>query len=176
MKRIILLLCLCILLGLAGCAGNVDQPEVPVRFFYPRHTNDILYEGDDGVVTWELRESAGNEENYSYLLNLYLRGPTVLPLRNPFPRATSVVSFEQNANQVILTLSDPFAQLSGMDLTLAGACLMKTVNGMTGAEILYIRTQTQSLDSSGYLLFRMEDLIFTDSTNTPDTDQKGNTT
>ena len=170
MKRIILLLCLCLLLGLAGCAHNVDQPEVPVQFFYPRYTSDILYDGNDGVITWELRESAGNVGNYSYLLNLYLRGPTTLPLRNPFPRATSLVSFQQNANQVILTLSDPFAQLSGMDLTLAGACLMKTVNSMTGAEILYIRAQTQSLDSGEYLVIRMEDLVFTDSTNTSDTD------
>lgn len=176
MRKIALLLCICLLVSLLGCADRQDQPEVPVQFFYPRHTEDILYEGDDGVITCELRESAGNQGNYSYLLNLYLRGPTVQPLRNPFPKATSVVAFEPYQNQVTLTLSDSFAQLSGMELTLAGACLMKTINGMTGAQVLYIRTQTQQLDNSEFLVFRMDDLLFTDNTNTPNQDQKGNIT
>ena len=176
MKKIALLLCLCLLLSFLGCADRQEQPEVPVQFFYPRHTADILYEGDDGVITYELREAAGNEDNYSYLLNLYLRGPTVQSLRNPFPKATSVIAFEPYQDQVTLTLSDSFAQLSGMELTLAGACLMKTVNAMTGAQVLYIRTQTQQLDSSEFLVFRMEDLLFTDETNTPNQDQKGNIT
>lgn len=170
MRKISLILCLCLMLGLLGCAGKQDQPEVPVQFFYPRQISSILYEGDDGVITHELRESAGNEENYRYLLNLYLRGPTAQSLRNPFPRATSVVSFEQYQDQVTVTLSDSFAQLSGMELTLAGACLLKTVNAMTGVQSLYIRAQTQPLDNSEYLLFRMNDLLLTDDTNTPDTD------
>lgn len=170
MKEIALLLCLCLLLGLLGCAAKQDQPEVPVQFFYPRHTSDIAYEGDDGVIAYELRESAGNEENYSYLLNLYFRGPTVEPLRNPFPNATSLVSFDLTLTRATVVLSDSFAQLSGMELTLAGACLMKTINAMTGAQSLLIRTQTQPLDNSDSLLIQMEDLLLTDDTTTPDTE------
>ena len=176
MKKIALLLCLCLLLSLLGCAERQDQPEIPVQFFYPRHTADILYEGDDGVITYELREAAGNENNYSYLLNLYLRGPTVQPLRNPFPKASSVIAFEPYQDQVTLILSDSFAQLSGMELTLAGTCLLKTLNAMLGTQVLYLRTQTQPLDNSDFLVFRMDDLLLTDDTNTPDKNQKGNTT
>ena len=72
MKKILsVLLCLCILLSFTGCAHQVEAPQVPVRFYYPRTTDTIQYTDSRGAFTYETRESSGYTDNLPYLLNLY---------------------------------------------------------------------------------------------------------
>ena len=87
MKRMIsLLLSLALLLCLPACAHHVDAPKEPVQFYYPWHTDQLQYGDPQGVITHELREAAGYTDRYSYLLNLYLRGPVTQGLRDPLPQ------------------------------------------------------------------------------------------
>ena len=164
MKRMIcLLLSLSLLLGLPACAHHVDAPKEPVRFYYPRHIDHFQYSDPDGVITHELRESAGYTERYTYLLNLYLRGPVTQELQDPFPVGTSVLSLELDPSSAELILTDSFAQLSGMDLTVACACLTLTVHGLTGAETLTITTQNRKLEPDGKIVMKLSDILFMDN-------------
>ena len=164
MKRMIsLLLSLALLLCLPACAHHVDAPKEPVQFYYPRHTDQLQYGDPQGVITHELREAAGYTDRYSYLLNLYLRGPVTQGLRDPFPNGISVISLETAGNSAELVLSDSFAQLSGMDLTVACACLTLTLHSLTGIERLTVTTQGQQLEPEGKIVMRLSDILFMDN-------------
>ena len=164
MKRTIcLLLFLSLLLCLPACAHHVDAPKEPVQFYYPRYTDQFQYSAPDGVITHELREAAGYSDRYSYLLNLYLRGPVSQGLRDPYPVGTSVISLETVADSAELILTDSFAQLSGMELTVACACLTLTVHSLTGTETLTITTQNKKLEPDGKIVMKLSDILFMDN-------------
>lgn len=145
MKRILcILLCLCCVL--CGCNRGIETPKSPVSFYYLR--NDFSYGNKDLVIGMELRESFGHEDDYVYLLNLYLLGPNSENLDKMFPVGSSVVEISQEENAVTVTLSDAFAQLSGINLSAACVCLTKTVCALTGCAQVTIQAQTLLLDSS----------------------------
>ena len=166
-KCISFLLCLCLLASFWGCAPRTEAPQVPVRFYYPRTVDTIQYTASGGAFTYEDRESAGYTDNLPYLLNLYFRGPADSTLRNPFPTATSVTELKVYGNYAFLTVSDSFAQLTGMDLTVACACLTLTVTELTGAETLCLSTNSQLLDNHERLLLQAKDFLFMDDTTAP---------
>jgi germination protein M len=166
-KCISLLLCLCLLLSFCGCARRVEAHQVPVRFYYPRTIDAIQYTASGGAFTYEDREGAGYTDNIPYLLNLYFRGPADATLRNPFPTATSVTELKVYGKYAFLTVSDSFAQLTGMELTIACACLTLTVTELTGAETLCLRTNSQLLDNHERLLLQARDFLFMDDTTAP---------
>ena len=168
MKRLIcLLLSLSLFLCLAACASQVDTPKQPVQFYYPRHTDQFQYGDPQGAITYELREAAGYTDRYTYLLNLYLRGPVTPELRDPFPSGISVISLNTAANSAELVLTDAFAQLSGMELTVACACLTLTIHSLTGIESLTVSTQGQQLGSEGKIVMNLSDILFMDTSTEP---------
>lgn len=164
MKRILcILICLCCVL--CGCSQGIEKPKTPVSFYYLR--NDFSYGSDNCVIGTELRESFGHEKDYAYLLNLYLLGPTSDILAPMFPEGSSVVDFHQEEDTVIVTLSDNFAQLSGINLSTACVCLTKTVCAMTGCTQVTIQAQTQLLDSSKSITMTANDGLLQDHYTSP---------
>jgi len=125
MKRLIsAVLFLCCLVTLAGC--NTDSNiQAPASFYYC--TDQITYNDSHGVIAPEIRESAGYENDMVALLNLYTAGPVSDELRNPFPENLSIESLMQEENTVVIVVSSEYSQLSGLELTLANACLARTV-------------------------------------------------
>lgn len=169
MKRILTLtLFAAMLLCLFGCAAKIDEPAEPVRFFYPRPTDSISFVQADGAITHETRESAGHVGDHAYLLNLYLLGPSGEGLRNPFPSGTKLMFFEVRNGIAEVVLSEPFARLSGMDLTAACACLSLTVRELTGAQTVSIGVAGQQLDGQARITMRLEDILRNDTSALPD--------
>ena len=166
-KSISILLCLCVLLSLFGCADRAEAPQVPVQFYYPRTIDTIQYTINNGAFAYELRESAGYTDNIPYLLNLYFRGPADATLRNPFPTATSVTELKVYGKYAFLTVSDSFAQLTDMDLTIACACLTLTVAELTQVDTLCLRTNSTPFGNYDQLLLHVSDFLFTDDTTAP---------
>lgn len=169
MKRIIALtLWVAAMFCLFGCAAKIDEPAEPVRFFYPRPTDSISFVQKDGAITHETRESAGHVGDHAYLLNLYLLGPSAEGLRNPFPSGTKLMFFEVRNGIAEVVLSEPFARLSGMDLTAACACLSLTVQELTGAQTVSIGVAGQQLDGQTRITMRLEDILRNDTSALPD--------
>ncbi len=159
MKRFFVLLCvLCALLS--ACGESSPKMQSPVTFYYLR--NDITYGSTDSVICATEFESAGHEGNIPYLLTQYLAGPTVESLKNCFPVGTALLDYQTQGSYVILVLTDNFAQLAGIDLTVASACLTKTVLDLTGAKTVEIQARTQPLGDMGSIIMDEASILLLD--------------
>lgn len=158
MKRYFAILALLVLL-LCGCSKHPDV-DSPATFCYPRLT--ILYGNSGGVIGTETRESSGYENNLTGLLNLYVAGPENSELKNPFPENCRVISAELENGSCTIVLDDVFADLSGMDLSLACTSLGMTAVHLTGCEIVVIRAENRLLDGEETRIYQGSTLQLSD--------------
>ena len=166
MKRLIcFILSAALLLTLAGCMKTTEDFENPVIFYYCR--SKVTYHTADGVIASELREAGSKAGDYVSLLNLYLKGPEDEDLSRTFPKGTTVVSLEVHEETAELVLGDYFSALTGMELSLACACLTLTVCEMTGAESLTVSTETTLLDGSRSMTLWADQILLEDDCKIP---------
>ena len=132
-KSTALILCLFLLVGLYGCAGqgHGDPLKSPMKFYYK--TSDASYGDGQGATDYELRETYGHESDYVWVLTEYLKGPISQKLTAPFQRSVSIVS--AGAVRVSAAAADDpeLANLSGADLTVACACITPDLPGVSGS-------------------------------------------
>lgn len=161
MKRWTSLILILVLLSSAlGCARNDPAPKVPVTFYYP--AEDTVYDGKTSVIHPEIRDGAGYEDNMEGLLNLYLKGPSSEELRSPFPRRVTVSRFAVTPNIATLVLSSEFAQLGGIDLTMACVCIANTVFELTGLDRIQISSADSQLDGQASITLERDDIYWMD--------------
>ncbi len=140
------LLIFALLLCLAGCAAQQQQPQQPVNFYYRQNPDSIRF--DTPIVLPERRDAADYPEDLSALLALYLRGPAADTLVSPFPPGTRLLSVKLEDALVVLQMSAGFADLHGMDLTIACACLTMTCLDLTDAQQVRISVPDALLDGA----------------------------
>ena len=155
-KLLCILLALC-LLPLFGCAQPEDPIENPVFFYYRQKT--LTYDNENSVITKELRDAGRRADDISYLLEQYLRGP-----QSTFPRGSRITLQVQEDTAVIVVNSN-FATLTGIDLTLACACLTLTVCELTGTEHALIQGQDMLLDGNQSIAMSRSSILLLDSSN-----------
>ncbi|MGN0999162.1 MAG: GerMN domain-containing protein [Faecousia sp.] len=148
------------IVALLGCTPPPNEYEEPVRFYYLR--SELHYGSSDSVISHELFEAEGHRDDYEYLISQYLKGPTSDALTRTFPRNVSISDFRVEEDQVYLELSSQFSILSGMDLSIACACLTKTITELTGPTTLHISTEGTLLDGAPSITMRLEDVLFLD--------------
>lgn len=160
----VLLFSLC--LSLPACRQQQDKIQIPVNFYYPR-TDASFGMGDSFVspITAESRNYTGDPIG---LLNFYLQGQTGDHHRSPFPAGTHILSMEQVDGTIHIMLSPHFAALSGLELTIACACLTLTVLDLTGGYSLRISVLGAVLNGAEYIQMNRScvhllDVISTDS-------------
>lgn len=160
MKRLICLILLVLLL-LPGC--NIQEEEFiqPVKFYFLK--SNVTYFSAEGVIAPETREAEGHWEDYRYLLNLYLDGPITSDLKRVFPKNVELVQLELLEDSATLTLNDAAARLTGLDLTIACACLTATVCDMVGVQAVTIRAETQLLDGNKSITMNRNHILLLDS-------------
>ena len=129
MKRMICML-LCAVLLLSGCTGQ--QYRTPGTFYY--HRTETTYSGTDGVCAPEVRELHGIDSDLDAVLELYCAGPISADLNNPLPPDAQVLSWELTEGVLTLNFSESLSRLSGIELTVAAACLARTFLELTGAQ------------------------------------------
>lgn len=160
MKRYFCLL-LCLLMILSGCGNDQKKLEKPVRYYYCKA--DVTFEKDGAVIDYESRDSVGFEDNVFYLISRYLRGPEDSAFAKTFPDYTRLNTCDITESTVTLSLSNEFALLSGVELSLACAALTMTVYELTGRETVRICTASELLDGKQMLVFRYSDLLLSDN-------------
>ncbi len=159
-KRLLsMILSLICLLPLMACSGQ-DNVKTPVKYYYLR--NELQFDTPDGVISPEVREAQGNENNHAQLLRIYLAGPHSNLHHSPFPRNIELVSLLPNDSALTVTLSDNFADLSGRDLTLACVCLGMTAMELTGAQTVNIQTESMPLDGKTSVTIDSTSIQFSD--------------
>ena len=143
MKRLMILM-LALALLCAGCGerghGEVETEEYPVCFV----TREETAEGGDGgiasksVVDWEYHALPPGQRALDGLIRTLLAGPEGEGLASPFPRGTSLRGWRQENGVVTLDLSEAYGGLSGVELTLADACIVLTLCRLEDVEAVYL--------------------------------------
>lgn len=124
---------------LLGCHYS-DSGDIlePVEFFYPRKTSAFDYGSADGIIDSEIREASGHVDDLNYLITMYLYGPQEPTLRSPFPAGCKLVNIRTESDTLHLHLSEVFASLENMELTIACTALARTCMSITDYQYVCI--------------------------------------
>ena len=145
MKRMICLMLALVFLLLSGChyseRGDILEP---VEFYYPRVTTNFVYGAPDSVFTAEVREASGHVNDLSYLITMYLRGPQSANLRSPFPADCKLEEIRTGGNTLCIVLSGEFAELEGLEQTIACAALAKTCLSLSQMQRIRIDSTSEN--------------------------------
>lgn len=162
MKRMTaLLIILAIVFPLRACSVKEEMSQDQVCFYYC-HTK-FSYDGTAGsVISPETREAAGHRNDLSYLLSLYLRGPEDPAFTSPFPSGVTLVDVLQDGNTLHITLNNKFADLSGLDLAIACACLTKTCLGLGDIDSVCIYAEDALLNGEHFIEMNADSLLLLD--------------
>lgn len=154
-------LILVLLLLLSAC--SFITPKNIVSFYYPRSSLQSSDGNSQLFYSVENREITDDAKNLRYLLSLYFKGPLGNNRTSPFPADTHVVTLDQHAGQLYIQLNDEFGHLSGMDLTIACACISLTCFDLTDAERVTIITPASENYPAVEITLSREDLTLLDS-------------
>lgn len=127
-KSISFLLILLCLVTFSSChAYKNGQSNITANFYYLRSSTE--YNAADGLILGEKRNVTEytSDEEWIQFINLYLKGPIGDNYSSPFPEGTTLQRHSVSENTMTVFLSNEISQLEGYDLTLACACLTKTI-------------------------------------------------
>ena len=138
MRRWILwALVLALLCGCSAPAQPTPAPVQPFRFYY--RASQVRFDSDQGLIvplTVDLGQNAVSEQE---LLERYLRGPGQEDLLLPCPKATRLQSVERSGFTITVNLTREYAGLTGVDGSIADACLAMTLLQLEGIRAVRIR-------------------------------------
>lgn len=158
-KLMAIALILCLLL--TGCAGESKRFITALTFYYPLQTTD--YSMGSAYIQPELREGAGLDKSFVNLLNVYLEGPVDETLyRTPFLDNTRVVSVFREIGILHVTMNTEFAAHTGLDLTIACACITMTCLELSSAQTIRIYAQDATLDGAEFIEMSQSSLLLID--------------
>ncbi len=147
-----------IVLGLPGCARE-PKYERPVTFYY--RTAALSHDAGSRTILSETRESA-HLNTVEEILQVYLAGPESETLRSPFPGGIEIVEFAVWDGTAYVILSGGFAELSGLALVMACACLTMTCLELSGAEKVCISAENALLDGEKSIIMDRNSLLLLD--------------
>ena len=162
MKRFLTCILKAILL-LSGCGTSAERIREPVTFYYMRENPETLRHGED-LFVGEVREAAGHRQDLSYLMVLYLIGPSTEGLRLPIPKGTRIVDITMEGETVLLTMPDTEKTMTDIEYALACTCLSQTCLELTDAESVTITSGERSITMD------RSTLVLTDRTHTNETE------
>lgn len=161
MKRsTVLSLLLALMLLFSAC--NQSDPSDTVAFYYARNPQSQTVPSDT-FCTVEHRRITTSNSNLRYLLSLYLQGPLDDGSVSPFPDGTQLVKLDIHNDHLFIQLSQEFAELTNIDLTLACACLSLTCFDLADANQVTIFTSATENYPAVECTMTREDLLLTDA-------------
>lgn len=161
MKRACALL-LCLALLLAGCGGDEQTEKIRSPYTYYYRTAEVDYTTEDGVIRGETRDISGHEEDPAWILEDYFEGPQREDLVSPFPKDLAVLDYQEKEGTAFLRLSGEFANLSGVELSVAAACIARTLFGREEVSSVSITAEGGLLDGKQSLTLDREGILLVD--------------
>lgn len=163
MGRIIALLLVLAML-LCGCTTPAD-PNSTKLFYYLQL--DPSYNAGSTYIIAEPRHGVDMDAGLETVLNLYLKGPTDrLSYSSPFKIGVQVTSITKTDSILDITLTRGFATHTGLDLTLACACLTMTCLELTDAQTVRIRAKDTTLDGAEFIEMNADSILLLDTSGT----------
>lgn len=162
MKKIqCILLVLCCLSGLIGCNRAESIPEQSVTVYYKKAIP--TYGTESGVIAEAYLDADGHENDYTYLLDQYLRSSPGGDFDATFPSGVSLVSFQLEALTAKVILNSHIANYSGMDLTIALTCLTRTIMSLTGCQEVIISASGTLLNGESFVTLNKDSFLLVDN-------------
>lgn len=147
---------------LCGCVNPNEGIEEPISFYYLSQNTD--YQPGQSLIREVIVDGAVIGNSPENILRAYLLGPGEdTELINPFPPDTELLSIENSGNILIVTLSERFAQLSGVRLSIACACITKTCLTQFNAQAVRIIAFGHDLDGADYIEMDTASVLFLDA-------------
>lgn len=142
------LLCAC-----KGAEGGTS-PEHPFLYYYLKQT--VSYTEETGVMGTEAREYDPETQSIQTLLSDYFSGAQSEGLTSPFFSGTKATDCKTEGTTVYLTLNSVYSRLSGVDRSLADACLSATLLQVPGIDRVCIKNLNGDADyiSAGDVVLR----------------------
>lgn len=163
MKRIIcVLISVSILLCFWGCQKK--DSNIILHFYYPRQNygyDELEGHFSQQSAQEELREDIVYRSSRQ-VIDAYLLGPLDPALSNPFPAGTQLVTLRVEGAVLHMTLTDQLAQLTGIPLIMACACLAKTAITLTNTAQVQIKCESAMLDGERVIVMSKDSVIFDD--------------
>lgn len=156
----ILCICMCALL-LCACSGKDPVYLKPVNFYYCNQT--VSYNSPTALISPEVRESAGFENDIIKFMEEYLEGPVSDELKMMIPAGTTLCAASVQDNMLILDFSHEFANLTGIDLTTSCVCIVKSLHEFAGIETVVFQADSSLLDEKDSFILSMEDIVTMDT-------------
>ena len=154
MRKITVFLLLIILsAGLMACKND----DISVNFYYcseypSYYTNELVLQPETRTLGTPLSD-------LDSLMTAYLEGPYNVLLHSPFPKGTKLISVQTGKELIEVVLSDEFAALEGIDLTVACACISNTLLEISNAETIRIRAESVPLGNAEYIDMTAQSLL-----------------
>lgn len=135
--------CLLVVIILALLFFGCDTPPVnddkSVVFYYVH--NELEYGTESGVIKSTVANVDVESDDYTAILALYFNGPTNYECISPFAAGTTMEEFGVDGNKAQVILSPHMATLNDSALTVALACLTRTIVELTGVSTVQVRIQ-----------------------------------
>ena len=157
MKQHVLALALAGMLTLCACGAPSVQDGALYSVYY--RTELAQSGGADAVCAVETRaEGESAERIASALLRRMLEGTQEGGV-SPLPEGTQVLDVTIDGGVAVVNLSAEYTRLSGMDLTLADACIALTLSQLPEVERVSVLAQGQALPYRERQSMTAEDLL-----------------
>ena len=101
------------------------------------------------------------------LVDALLSPPETQGLTSPFPEGVRLLSWEVEEGRLHLDLSEQYGGLSGVDLTVADACLTLTLCQVEGVESVYVTVEGREIPYRRVQQLGPDGLLLTDGTDVP---------
>ena len=169
-KTLSFLLAFLLIAALWGCNPQEPPLESPAKFYYP--VDSSYRKNNDMVIKSELREGTGYKNNLLAFTDRYMNGPVSGELISIFPEDCYPVSICKNGETITVYMSPSFAKLTGIDLTLACACLSVTLMDFTGVSTVNICVKDTKLDGHRTIVMTRDSFCLQDETLTEATESQ----
>lgn len=164
MKRLFcLILSILLIVPVSGCQRQ--DRDTHYTFYYPRMDhgyNTLEGKFHNSFVEAESRKDISGQSLFD-ILEIYLDGPIDLNLSNPFSKDLSVVSVSVNGQALSIVVTDHLAELTGIYLYIACACLAQTGMELTNTDIVQISCEKALLDGKKAISLGKDTILFNDA-------------
>lgn len=160
----VLLLCAA-LLAAGGCTSRENGGGTGQTYlvYYSALSNQT----SESAVAGERRTLSGGQEAVTGLMDLLLSQPQSAGLTSPFPSGLQLLDWQLEEGRLHLDLSDHYYSLSGVDLTLADACLALTFCQLENVDSVYVTVEGHELPYRTTQQLSMENILLSGGADEP---------
>ena len=142
------------------CSCGTKESKDQILFYYCSAKPD--YSSGAELIKSETHTAYVDPTNYKAILAQYLQGPRDPDLTSPFPGGCEIVDITLDQATARITMSKSFSTLTGVELTLACACLSLTTRAITGYATVEISAVDALLDNKEAITIDANNILLTD--------------